>query len=192
MAAKKIPTLVDAIKQFKDVTTRASLSSYYHVNKILLSINSDGNKILVVPDHALWDAMTGDKNDPNNVFTEGLVKSLDITDREQFELQAYYKYGDDLDNVGWFPIDVTEELFSGKIFKIRIAQYEYQIPINRELMPLKLKKAEYDGIAYRTFGSMKSSGETKEPIILGIKKRFEGPKGVDDSGFTIIRLFQVV
>lgn len=187
MAKKKIPTLDDAIKAFKDVTTRASLSSYYHVNQILLSNNADGNKILVIPDGALMGGLTEDP--------EIKMEALDIGIPEQYELNKWFKYGKDLESEGWLPIDVTEELFSGKIFKVKIAQYEYSVPINRELLPLKLKKAEYDGISYRIFGTYKNIGGgvvAAEPIIMGIKKRFEGPAEVNDAGFSMIRLFQVV
>jgi hypothetical protein len=172
MAKKKEPTVEDALKVFKDVTLRASLSSYYYVDLVMLSKNEDGNTILVIPDR---DLILKLREDPDMD-----IKELDISNAEQYKLHHYFKYGNDLEE-DWFPIEIKEELFSGKIFKIRLHDREYEIPINRELMPLKLKKAEYDNVSYKIF---------TDPLILAIKKRFDFT--MEGYGFTIMRLFQVI
>jgi len=151
---------------------RATLSSYYHVNNIILSKNDDGNTILIVPDLTLWNSILDEKDIE--------VKELDISVPEEAENLQWFRYGEDLGD-GWYDIDVSEELFTGKIFQIKVKDLEYSIPINRELMPMKLKKAEYVNVSYRVFG---------KPLVLAIKKRFDFP--VEDTGFTMIRLFQVI
>ena len=171
MAKKKLSSMDDAVKLFKDVMQRASLESYHHVNRIMLSKNEEGNRILVIPEQGLWDTLIGSLE----------IKELDISIPEQSDEVKWFEYGEDLEN-NWFPIDMGEDLFNGKIFKVLVKGHEYHIPINKELMPMKLKKAEYDNLSYRIFN--------KPLLILAIKKRFEPI--VPDSGFTIIRLFQVI
>lgn len=186
LAKKKVPSIEDAIELFKETMIRVSLASYYQVNNILLSINNDQNKILIIPDPELWEEMWSNrgvedieefkKSDP--LFR---VKELDITVPEEYEFQQWFQYGENLvDN--WIPIDLKEDLFTGKIFKINIKGYEYDIPINRELMPIKLKKSEFENISYRVF--------LKPLPILSIKKRFDFP--IEGCGFTLMRLFQII
>lgn len=200
MAKKKFPTVESAIKSFEEAMQRASLSSYYHVNTVMLSKNSDGHRILVIPDHPLWLKIIDDEK-----------YTIDEPDRdnadEANELQ-WFHYGDsvlrDPQNKDWISIDVTEELFSGKLFNIKLKGREYDIPITRDLMPMKLRKSEYTDVSYRVF---------TDPLILAIKKRFEPfnpeilqhqcevPKGLTEYdvfdqlgqyGFIMIRLFQVI
>ena len=61
LTKKKVPSADDAIKSFKDVMTRASLSNYYYVNSIILSKNNNSNNILVIPDKMIWDKLVEDE-----------------------------------------------------------------------------------------------------------------------------------
>jgi hypothetical protein len=174
MGKKKEPSVADAIKQFKEVTQRASLSDYYHVNGKMLSLNDANNMILVIPESKLWEELLND--------TEIHVKEIDITEPDQFYLSQWFAYGEDLSDEWWIPIDINEELFTGKVFKIKLGGYDYKIPINRDSMPLKLKKAEYNNVSYRVF--------KKPGMVLAIKKYFGFP--IEGYGFTIMRMFQIV
>ena len=173
MAKKKEPTVADAVNTFKEVMKRASLSSYYHVNAKLLSPNVANNMILVIPESGLWERLQNDQD----------IKpiELDITDPSQSLDLQWFAYGEDLENC-WVPIDMNEELFHGKVFKIKLRGWDYQVPVNRDFMPLKLKKAEYNNISYRMF--------SKPGFVLAIKKYFESQ--IEGLGFTVIRLFKVV
>lgn len=177
MAKKNIPSVEDAIKFFKEVVTRASLSNYYYVGNILLSKNINGNNILIIPDQELWNKLIEDKD----LKDEYNLKEPDITNPEESNLPSWVEYGRDL-TTDWFPINIDADLYTGKVFRIKINDYEYKISINRDLMPMKLKKSEYEGVSYKVF---------HKPLrILAIKKRFENV--VEGYGFTIIRLFQII
>jgi hypothetical protein len=177
MAKKKLPSVEDAIKSFKEVMHRASLISYFNVNRTLVCRTKEKVLLIIIPDQSLWEKIVDDQ--------ELLFKELDITTDDGKESMKYLeetlKY-EALED-GWITIGVTEELFSGKVFKIKRNKVEYEIPINRDLMPLKLKKAEYDKLSYRITIS-------KTKPLLFIRKRFDGI--IDDYGFTIIRLFKVI
>jgi hypothetical protein len=175
MAKKTQPSVEDAIKSFKEVMQRASLSDYYYVGNILLSKNTSNSKILVVPDQDLWVKLIDDEE------FKPFLKEPDLTNPEESNIPAWMEYGKEIDT-DWIPIDISADLYTGKVFRITLNKYEYKIPINRDLMPMKLKKSEYEGVAYRVF--------YKPLQILAIKKRFENV--LDGYGFTIIRLFQII
>ena len=177
MAKKKVPSAEDALKSFKEVMQRASLSSYYYVDNTIVSKNDSNNNILVIQDPLLWEKLIDDEEWKK----ENDLKEIDPTDQDGSGLSSWVEYVRDLKS-NWLDIDVESDLHTGKIFKIKINSYEYKITINRDLMPMKLKKSEYEGISYKVF--------SKPLHILGIKKRFEGV--VEGYGFTIIRLFQII
>jgi len=184
MAKKKIPVVADAVKALMDILDRAFVSSYLSVNNIMLFEDKNGISILVVPDQTL----------ATEVFKSYEIdgRELDLSNPAEIEHQWKFQYGEDLKE-NWIPIDVTDDLFNGKLFKITVKDTEYNITINKELMPVKLKKAEYKDISYRTFGTRSRKMDSyieKTPLILAIKKRFDSP--VEDCGFTMIRLFQIV
>lgn len=168
-----------AVASFKEVTCRALLSNYYYVGNIIVSSNISGNNILIIPDQELWNNLIED-----NIWKVGCqLREPNINIPEEFIIQSWIVYGKDL-VTDWFPITLDADLYTGKVFKIKINDYEYKISVNRDLMPMKLKKPEYEGISYKVF---------HKPLpVLAIKKRFEGAEGVESSGFTIIRLFQII
>ena len=177
MAKKNQPSIEDAIKSFKEVMQRASLSNYYYVGNVIISKNNDGNTILVIPEQLLWDKLIEDET----WKTESNFREPDVTKPQEANLSSWAEYGKDLE-ADWFPIDIDADLYTGKVFKIKINGYEYKISINRDLMPMKLKKTEYEGVSYKVF--------LKPLQVLAVKKKFEGV--VDGGGFTIIRLFQII
>lgn len=79
----------------------------------------------------------------------------------------------------WIQIDPSYEMHLSKIFSIKINNSNYNVDINRDQMPFKLLKSEYD-LVYYSFN---------DNIIL-IKKEFK-PK-LDGYGFNVIRGFQFV
>lgn len=177
MAKKKDPTIEDAVKDFKDTVTRASLSNYFYVNNVIISKNNYGNTILVIPEQELLVKLFEDEEWKK----ETNLREPDITKADEANLSSHIEYAKDLE-IDWFPIDIDADLYTGKVFKIKINDYEYKISINRDLMPMKLKKTEYEGVGYKVF--------LKPSQVLAIKKKFEGI--VEGGGFTIIRLFQII
>lgn len=168
MAKKRQSSLEDAINTFEDVMLRASLSDYFHVNRTLLSKNPKGNSVLVVVDQTLWN---------------GIMDKPEIKDRIMEASQEDAKicaYGDDLNSDAWIELN-SDELYSGKIIKINIDNLEYDLSINKALIPLKLKKSEFNNISYRVF---------PKDMILVLRKHFDYP--LDDHSFSVIRIFQIV
>lgn len=178
MASKKKPSIDEALNIFKDVMQRASLSNYVHYNSKLVSENNKGNSILIIPESELWLKILED-----NDIKEHL-KELDISDVKEREKLSLYQYMEDIDdNTVWFNIDI-DELFKGKIIRIKVSDnHEYDIPINKNILPLKLKKSEFNEISYRVFRN--------KNIILALKKKFIY-NGIPNSNFTIIKLFKVI
>ena len=174
MATKRKPSIENAIEIFEDIMNRSSLTDYLHVNKILISKNPKENTIVIPVDQLLWNKLI-DKSEFNSHLQE-----LDITDPENKINLKNCSYCDDLNNDAWIDLDCTE-LYTGNLLKIHIDELEYDISINKALIPLKLKKAEFTNIKYRVF---------KDDMTLAIKKRFDYP--IEDYGFSIIRLFQIV
>jgi hypothetical protein len=180
MSKKKLPTVEDSIKKFNEVVERGSLYLCYHLNRIILAkpSNQPANRILIIPDLILWNKLNEDSE---------FIKEVDLNDRVQnYEAKYFFKYGEELKE-RWINIEVTEELFNGKIFNIKVKDHEYHIRINKELMPLKLLKAEYNNISYRVSGKVNNE---YDPLTLSIQKRFEG--AIEDTGFSMIRLFQIL
>lgn len=176
MAKKKVPSVEDAINRFRDVMLRASLSDYLYVNQTMISKNPKDNSIIIIPDQDLWIRLIDDEELKNH------IKELDITNKDHSEQMKLCSYSDDLIHESWIEID-PNILFTGKIFKIGVKGFEYELPINRGLLPLKLRKAEYNNISYRVF--------TKPNLVLALKKRFDFP-AIENCGFTMIRMFQII
>lgn len=174
MATKKIPSVEDALNYFKDVMRRSSLENYVFVNRIALSKNPKGQSVIIVPDETLWCKIIDD-SDLKDRFRE-----LNPTDSADSNTMKLITYGEDLTN-DWFEIN-PEEIFTGEIFKLILDGFDYDIPLSKNMLPLKLRKAEFNNIAYRVFTS---------PItVLALKKKFESP--VEGCNFTMIRILQIL
>lgn len=164
----------EAVKIFKDVMSRTSLSNYIYVNRVMISKTPKGRSILIIPDMNLWREILTDE--------EIEKRELDIKNPDEIKLQALISYTDNIESNEWINLD-SELLFTGKIIKIHVNGFDYKISLNRDLIPLKLRKKEYYKISYRIF-------TTKDSFVLGIKKRFDYP--LEDSGFYIMRLFKII
>lgn len=169
MAKKKEQGLADAVNIFEDAMQRASLTDYFHVDKTLISKSPKDYTVLIVVDQALWNGLID-----NPEFKDKLRSTIDPDD---IKLCAYSR---GLDDNAWVELN-AEELYSGKVIKLSIDNLEYELSVNKALIPLKLKKSEFNNIGYRVF---------PDNMILALKKRFEYP--IEDHGFTIIRIFQIV
>lgn len=177
MASKKVPSVEDAVKTFKDVMTRASLENFLYVNKTLISQFSNSKKefyVLILPQQELWNKLIEDP--------ELNIKELDVTNKDQYNLLQKILYADDITDEAWIELD-SEKFYKGQIINIRPEGFEYDIPINKDLLPFKLRKAEYNNISYKIFIKNNS-------FVIALKKYFE-PK-LDECGFNIIRLFQII
>lgn len=176
MATKKEPSADEALVLFKDVMQRASLTNYVYVNKTILSENPKGKSVIIVPDQGLWLSILMDKD------LKDSMKELDVNDPDYEVKKTKISYINNIDINDWITIDI-ESLFKGKTLKIRVAEdFEYDVPLNKSMLPLKLKKAEFNSVSYRLI--------TKDNIILALQKRFEYP--IPDQSFSLINIFKVV
>lgn len=181
MAKKKIPSIDDALKTFKEVMKRASLSNYHYVDGILLSRLSKNNRvisILVVPDEELWLRIINDEELKPN------IKELDIAIPEEYVLKDIFQYGKDLNSNSWINLD-SEEIQKGKVISISVRDgWDYEIPINKDQLPVKLKKAEFNNIKYKVIDNIN--------LVLLLQKRFDSPVGVEAGGFSMLRVFRII
>jgi len=151
MAKKKIPSMEDALNDFKSIMLRASLSDYLHVNGILISKNPKDVSVIIKPDKSLYKYI------------------------------EYIKYTDESNKELWIDIN-CDDLYAGKVISISVNGFNYEVSVNKNSVPLKLRKAEFNNISYRIF--------TNPKLILTLAKRFDGY--VDDSSFTMFRLYQIL
>ncbi len=179
MAKKKEPSIQDALNTFKDVARRATLTDYLTVNRYMISKTNKDRKVLIITEDKLFEAIMADEEISKN------IKELDITNPEQSALQDILRFGEDLDNPTWIEID-PEPLFKGKVKYVKVHDnFDYKIPIHRNLLPLKLKKAEYNNISYRVFIQ-----KYPTELCISIKKRFEFP--LTGYSFTLLRVFKIL
>lgn len=186
MGKKKEPSVQDAVKLFKDVAHRATLTDYLMVNGKFVSKNTKEQNIIIAPESNIYKAITEDEELSKS------IKELDISNPAEYAMQNLFQFADDVDSSEWIELN-AESLFKGDVIKISIANhFEYEIPVNRNLLPLKLRKSEYSDIYYRVFIRQNIRGaEDSTPIVeMGIKKKFTFP--IDGCNFSIIRMFKVV
>lgn len=169
MATKKIPSMEDALNIFKDVMNRASLKEFVYSNRVMISKNPKRQSVIIIPELGLWEKMTTDTEFMKN------VKEIGINDPDK----GLLLYGEKLDD-GWMEVD-TQTIMGGSVFKITVESLVYELLINKNMIPLKLKKSEANNISYKVFSSSS---------ILALKKVFDSP--VDGGSFTIMRLMQIL
>lgn len=179
MGKKKEPSVEDVLKSFKDVMKRSSLTSFISINNQLVSKNDKKKTILIDVDRTLLSAIIADEE------LKRQINELNMENGDSSSIIPLLRFVDNLDE-GWFPLD-ADKLSSGKIISIKVHdKWEYEIPIGRSLLPLKLRKSENNNISYKIFKT--SSGDAIS-LELGLKKKFESV--VPDTNFTLIRMFKI-
>jgi hypothetical protein len=174
MAKKKEPSVQDSLNYFKEVMKRSSLTNYVYVNDILLSKNPKDVSILIISDKTLWLSIVDDPDLKPN------IRELNISDPVESALNKIMSYANDINDSAWVEIN-PEAMMNGETVEIMVKDFSYKIPINKGLIPVKLKKAEYNGMAYRVY---------PDKLMMGLKKKFEGV--VEDTSFTMMRIFHVI
>nr|DAF30540.1 MAG TPA: hypothetical protein [Caudoviricetes sp.] len=152
-----------SIELFHSVVARMGVDVLYEYNRMWL-IQLEEYRCIIIPDNTLYDELMAD------VAFKEKIKPCDI---ENSRLFSY------TNATNWIPLDVSEEHFKGKEFSIIIDGFSYDIPLNKDLMMVKLRKSEFTDISYQVY--------KEKHLVLGIKKRFDS-----EYGFDMIRLFQIV
>lgn len=182
MGKKKEPSIADAVSQIKDVMNRCLLTDYLYMNSKIISKSNKGYSVIIIPDSELWSAIVQDKEILDK------MRELDLKNPNDAFYIDTINYADNITEESWIDLD-AESMYNGKILKVKVTKnYEYDIPINRDLLPLKLKKAEYNNISYKVFSNF--TANNKQSLCLGIKKYFNYP--LDDTGFYIMRVFKIL
>jgi hypothetical protein len=180
--AKKVLGPTNALEQFREMTLRASLSLYYNVAGVLVSRSSvKDNVVVAVPDQALLKLLFADEDIK--------IEDFDFNDDDLRSLTPLFDYGTKVNEDGWLPLAETEDFYHGKLIEIKIEGHDFPVLITKDLLPLKLKKAEFNDVSYRVFIPPKIGNTKAVTPVLGIKKRFQL---VEEHGFTLMRLFQIV
>lgn len=176
MAGKKIPSMDDSLKIFKDALTRATLTDFYSDGNRLIGYTADHVTIIISIDLDLLSKVSNDDDD-----LKEHIKPIDLTDKDQYDMARLLTVADDLDSDAWVEPDI-DKLYNSKIVRIEVAGFDYDVAIHKSFLPLKLKKAEFNDIKYRIFAN--------PSLILAIKKRFDTK--VENGSFSMIRVFQIV
>lgn len=173
MATKRKPSLAQAVEYFKEVIERSGLDSFFNINNIFIGKNKKGNYISIYLEDDLLLAIRED-NDLKDKIT--LVSNSE----EDYIYEYLQKIKDE-----WIELD-SEKLYKGELISLSGTIEEnlgYSIPIGKSLLPLKLKKAEFNQISYQVLTENKD-------LTIYLRKIFE-PK-FDNCGFTIIRIFKIL
>lgn len=172
MGKKKEPTILDAVENFKAVTSKVGFRSFIRYNRNMYSINQNKKHVIIVPDEALYLALLDDKD-----FS---MRELDLTSASDRRIQPSFQFVENMDSVGWIEMD-AEKLRNNEKITIELSGYPYPLDINIKLFLFRLKKDEFNKFYYRLSLNDKS---------FAIKKYFEGP--VENSGFWMVRGFHVI
>lgn len=174
MATKKEPTIADRVAIFKDVMRRSSITDLEYINNVFHAKNAKDASVLIIVDETLWNAIFDDEE------LKPHISALDLDDPENHITKDRLLYIQDMDK-DWIEIN-PESMYNGDVIEIAINGFKYSIPLNKGLFPTKLKKAEFNNFGYKLY--------TQPRLAISIKKKFEGP--VEDSSFTIVRIFQIL
>lgn len=168
---KKVITTDNETKTAEETILKGSASIYYNVNGVLLSKNKLDCILLVIPDKPLLEKLLENRNITIDELT------VDNPDFKYY--QGLFKYGEDLDDDRW--IVLPDNFCDGTSVEINLKDYDYPVEINSSLLPVKLKKAEFNNIMYRIF---------IDPLVIGLRKDF---KSINEGfGFSMLRLFRVI
>jgi hypothetical protein len=174
MAAKKEPSISEEVTKFKDIMSRSTLFFYQFVNDKMISKTKNGNSVIINTEPELWKAL---------VANEKFRKRMSEADISDLSLRQLFTYADMCDNVVWIEID-AKTLYEGTRIKIRVSdEFEYDHPIDKSMVPLKLRKNEQNNMQY---GFIKENNN----IILAFKKYFPSP--IDGCGFSLTTLHKVI
>lgn len=163
--AKKIISEETEIAFFNSVLERIGVEKTYCLNDFIILKPSKLNYLL------LLDLDSNLKKSINLKFDE-IIDTDNLVKKINFLTEATVI-------AEWSQISKENEIYLSKIFPIKVDSFEYDIIINRDQMPFKLLKAEYDSVYFAVSKN-----------LLLIKKRFESK--LNDFGFSVIRGFQYI
>ena len=126
------------------------------VNTSLVFLSEgDINKTCILTfSHPLWTIMLERKMLEN-------YPELDLKKEEDSIIKTHFGYAD-AEMEGWVEIADPTPMYEGKAITFKVGEEE--VSLNRDLLPIKLKKAEYQNIYYKLF--------TGEKTVMTVRKLF--------------------
>lgn len=159
---------------FREIIQRSGISQIEFENGIMYGRNSNNASVIIAPGKELWSVIQNDEEMKS--MMQPLDATSDLSKRVAMVMGIVTENSND-----WIDLD-TDTLYKGKIIKISVDGFEYDITINRDMLPLKLKKAEYNNIRYR----IRLMGD---PILI-VQKEFK--QVPPDCDYTMSRVFQII
>ena len=172
MAGKKVPSIQDQLVKFKEIIKKFQVGKILHSNHVMFMRDKDDRLAIMTVDNDLWNLIVEDK--------EIEMDELDPTNENHKVLINYAKY---TEGENWLELD-AEDLYKGKIFNLKIEGVPYDIPISRDLFPIKFSKSDAKDFSYQIFSQ-------PNVIILSIKKEFK-LEAVPNSNFTLCKIYKVL
>ena len=165
VAKNKVIEPSDALNQLIDVVNRMGTTSIECKDNVLICHVKNDKIVMIIVDDKLMELVKESEN---------IDTSTELSKSNERWFQ-YRDLGDD-----WIDLTTDDKLYTGKHFEITPDGYEFPIIITKDIMPIRLKKAEYKMIDYKIFN---------DPKVFAIRKRFQL---LDDYGFTILRLLKII
>jgi hypothetical protein len=173
--AKKEPCAAEALLIFKDIMKRSLLEDFIFMNHIMVSYNTKEKYAVVLSiDEDLWKCIIDDEELKSHIKEFNPIE-------DSVNIKNIFSYENEILNDNWIDLD-SDLLYDGKVMKININGIEYDIPICKSLIPLKLKKIEFNNIKYKIVSN-------KETLMI-LNKRFDYP--IEKLGFSISRIFYIL
>ena len=172
--AKKEPTIEDMASTFWEIINRAQIETFLRNDRILYGINKKKMGMLIVTEPDLWCKVF--ENQEISDRSRELNPTIE-TDRHIIDDCFYVK---DMEN-GWINIEIAEMEVADKI-EIKLEGFKYPIEINKNIWPIRFKKAEFNEFAYKIYRNPKQ--------VFVVRKKFQGP--VENSSFYICRIFTII
>jgi hypothetical protein len=173
--AKKKMTPETAYKQFLDVIARMDIDKFYRDNGVIVGYTDGNVGVVIIPEPGLDELINkGGKPEFAKLDNAGAEEKIRVIRLSDFgrRLGTSDEY--------WVDLSENEKFTEGSILEITVDGSEFPIVISRNLLPLKLRKAEYVGVYYRIF-------DVDE--LIGLRKDFSGP---ENHSFRVIRFFKIV
>lgn len=181
MASQRKPTVEQITKTFKDIITRTSgkeisdvqFKFLNHIVITVIQIKTKSFMLIIDINNGLWDQLIDD----------GTITMMEMDSNDDKSLIDIVNTYNSISSTSWIELN-SETLYNGGVIKIRPDDYEYDLALNKSLLPLKMRKSEFNNMQYAL---MKNSVS----LIFTVKKKFEF-EDLPDYGFSISRIFKVM
>ena len=175
MARKKEPSVKDSLEVFQSVIDRIGGPKLIYQNRNILITSSKGINIGIIVDQTLWNEIWKD-----NLLAFRMTE-FNINDPDANNLKERFSFLEEYKEEEFLPLDQVD-LYNGKVIEIHHDEAAFDIMINKNLFPLRFKKAEFNNFGYQI--------KKRNYLALSIKKTFVNK--IPDTNFTIMRNFKVL